>query len=278
MKSQNQIQTPILPLTRLAAALLLPALLTAGVLLYGWPDRTAELFAWTIQPRLTPLLMGAAYLAGFYFFLRVLLAQDWETVRLGFIPIAVFALLAGVATLLHWDRFNHRHPTFYAWVFLYTVSPLLIPALWLINRRSTGRGTPQAAPGIAAPLPAVLLLAGAVILITGMLLYLAPQAMSPAWPWVLTPLTARIVGSFYILTGLVDLRIGLNRGWRAARVLVESQLIGLGLLLGGVWRALDNLDWRNPISYLFSVGMAVLMILGVIIYLRRGAGREQRGN
>jgi hypothetical protein len=49
----------MLPETRWAALALLPFLLGGFVLLYLWPDDTARFFAWTIQPRFTPLLMGS---------------------------------------------------------------------------------------------------------------------------------------------------------------------------------------------------------------------------
>ena len=39
----------------------------------------------------------------------------------------------GVATILHWDRFNHDHPVFFAWVLIYAVAPFLVSGLWLYN-------------------------------------------------------------------------------------------------------------------------------------------------
>src|SRR5690554_3344789 len=98
-----------LQLTRYVAALLVPFLAAAGLILYVWPDNTEQLFAWTINPRMTALLMGAGYLSGLYFFLRVSMIRSWTSASAGFLAVTVFAWFAAAATVLHWDRFNHQH-------------------------------------------------------------------------------------------------------------------------------------------------------------------------
>ena len=68
----------VLRSTRLTAALLVPILVTAAVILYLFPDDTERLFAWPIRPRATALVMGAGYLTGAYFFGRLALASLWH--------------------------------------------------------------------------------------------------------------------------------------------------------------------------------------------------------
>ena len=55
-----------------------PVLAAAFLVLYGLPGRTTELFAWTIPPDMTPILMGAGYGAGVYFFCRVATGDEWH--------------------------------------------------------------------------------------------------------------------------------------------------------------------------------------------------------
>lgn len=62
----------ILPYTRGLSLFIAPFLLVAFLVLYPFPDQTRRLFAWTIQPTMTPMLLASAYLGGFYFFVRVL--------------------------------------------------------------------------------------------------------------------------------------------------------------------------------------------------------------
>ena len=61
----------VLPATRALAVVLVPILLTAFVILYGFPADTGRLFAWTIRPDLTPMVLASAYLGGAWFFVRV---------------------------------------------------------------------------------------------------------------------------------------------------------------------------------------------------------------
>jgi hypothetical protein len=61
--------------TRVLAAVIVPFLLVAFGLLYVFPDDTRHWFAWDVQPTITPLLMGAGYIAG-ALFLRARGARD----------------------------------------------------------------------------------------------------------------------------------------------------------------------------------------------------------
>src|ERR687885_199894 len=96
----------VLPAMRVVALIVVAVLLPALVILWGLPARTADLWAWTIKPDLTPIFMGAGYGAGAYFFLRVYRAARWHEVSVGVVSAAVFALLMLITTLLHFDRFN----------------------------------------------------------------------------------------------------------------------------------------------------------------------------
>src|ERR1700682_4274086 len=97
----------ILPETRWLSAIIIPFLLAAFGALYLLPEHTGELFAWNIQPRMTAMMLGEAYLAGAYFFVRAVLSPRWHRVAVGFLPVTTFATLMGITTILHWDRFNH---------------------------------------------------------------------------------------------------------------------------------------------------------------------------
>ena len=124
----------VLGATRVLGAVIVPFLLVAFALLYLFPGDTAHWFAWTIKPRMTPLIMGAGYIAGGYFFLRVVTASHWHRVHLGFLPIAAFTIFMAVATFSHLDRFDKDHVAFWIWIVLYVVTPVLVPLTWLRNR------------------------------------------------------------------------------------------------------------------------------------------------
>ena len=94
----------ILPETRVVSALIVPFLIAGFVILYLFPDDTGRLFAWTIEPSMTLLVMGAGYVAGAYFLARAVFASRWHEVGLGFLPTAMFTYPMALATFFHWDK------------------------------------------------------------------------------------------------------------------------------------------------------------------------------
>jgi hypothetical protein len=256
----------ILPLTRWLAWLIVPVLALGFVLLYLWPDNTEEMFAWTIRPRMTPLLMGAGYLGGAYFFLRSALASKWHHIAVGFLPVATFSSLMTVATLLHWPNFNHTHPAFFVWAILYATTPFLVFDAWWQNRkRDTGRPDPGDAvlPGGARWIMGIF---GAAILLTGILLFVFPSLMIGVWPWTLSPLTARVGGGWFALPGVLWLGIARDGRWQAARIGLESQALSLVLILWGVVRAWSDFDQSNLLTWVFVGVMVLLLLIIVVVY------------
>lgn len=262
----------VLPLTRRVAWFIIPFLAAAFVVLYGVPTRTTEFFAWTIQPEMTPIIMGAGYGAGVYFFYRVATADEWHTVAPVFLGIATFTWLMAVATILHWENFNHSHYTFYLWVFLYAVTPLLIPGIWLLNSR-TGPGEAstdeQRLPRAVRLLGGVL---GVIVTVSALALFLMPQLMIGAWPWTVSPLTARILAGWFALFGVVNTVVVRDPRWSVARILVQSQLLGFTLVVLGVVRVWENFDQSNPLTWGVVGGMGVYLVCLAVLYL----GMERR--
>jgi hypothetical protein len=266
----------ILPLTRLVAGMVIPFLIAAFIILYLFPDETTRLFAWTITPRMTPMLMGAGYIAGAYFFVRLLLLDRWHRVAAGFPAVATFAASMGLATLLHWDRFNHVHPSFFAWAGLYAVTPFLVFGVWLINRRRDPR---QLQPGdtlIPTAYRWVLGIFGLFLLVFGALMFVFPQMVIPHWPWTLTPLTARVGGGWLAMPGVFALLSALDGRWGAARLPLESLMIAFLLVLLAVPRAWGDFDPAAPTTWLF-LGSAALLLLAILaLYLSLEARRRTR--
>jgi hypothetical protein len=258
--------TRVLPLTRLVAFAIVPFLLVAVAVLYPVPSDTQRLFAWTIRPTLTAMVLGSAYLGGAYFFLRAGLATTWHTVKGGFVPVAVFASLMGTATIIHWDKFNHRHVAFWLWTFLYFTTPFLVVWVWLRNRRydlpaapDERRLTPPAARAIAV--------VGGLAVVVGLFLFLAPSVAVQIWPWSLTPLTARVLGGVFCL-GLAGLGALVDSRWSSARVPLQVALVMLTMMVVAGLRAYRQIDATNPVTWLFAIGFVGLTLAILVLYRR----------
>lgn len=262
-ESESDRDDRVLVLTRWTGAVIAPILVVATVMLYGFPDRTTELFAWTINPEMTAIVMGAGYGTGAYYFYRVATADRWHRVGIVLPGVSVFLWFMLAATALHWENFNHAHPSFWAWTIIYAIGPFIIPAVWVQNNRTDPRNKAEIGLRIPRPVGRLGIASGVVIIITAVLLFVGPQLLIENWAWALSPLTARVLLGWFALLGVVNLAIGLDGRWTAARIGVKTQVIGFSLLLIGVVRAWGNFDTTTAVTWAFLSGF-VLYLLGIL--------------
>ncbi|MDQ6726432.1 MAG: hypothetical protein M3066_09755 [Actinomycetota bacterium] len=247
----------MLPTTRALSAFIVPFLVVAFVVLYGFPGDTGRLFAWKIAPPMTPMTLGAVYIGGAYFFVQAFRATAWHTVAAGFVAVGTFASLMGVATVIHWDRFNHSHVAFWLWAGLYFTTPFLVWGTWAANRR---RGT-AASPGDLVLPPAaraVMGATGAIAAIAGAFLFLAPPRAIRVWPWTLTPLTSRVLGAVFML-GIAGLGVLTDARWSASRLMLQVQVFMLALILIAAARAHADFDGSKAMTWLLLAGFVAAM-------------------
>jgi hypothetical protein len=261
--------------TKWLAAFIIPFLVVAFVLLFFWPDRTEETFAWTIRPSMTPMMLASAYLGGVYFFAGVILATRWHHIKVGFLPVAAFASILGLATALHWDRFNHSHISFFAWTALYFTAPFLVAVVWLRNRVADPGTSDPGDVSIPASWRGVMGVVGAITVLISTLLFLQPALMITVWPWQLTPLTARVVSAMFVLPGLVGLGIAVDSRWSSARLILQSQALSIVFILISALRAWGDFNQSSPMAYLFVGGLVLLLIGIVAFYLFMEARRAR---
>jgi hypothetical protein len=246
-------------LTRVVAGFLVLILVDAAQLLAFYPDRTDTLWAWTIQPPLTAMLLGSVYAAGAYFFVRVVLGASWERVAAGFPAIALFVWMAAIATALHLDRFHDDSLPFAAWAALYVTTPFLVPYLYLRNRRRLLPGSP-----LPRPLRLALGGAGGAVVALALVLFAVPSAAIDNWAWTLTPLTARITATVLALYGATWLAVAWNGTREGAVIPLQAHAIGLALVLVALARGEDAVDWGNPIAPVVVAVTAGMMIASAV--------------
>jgi hypothetical protein len=256
----------VLPLTRVVGWVIAPILVLAFALLWPVPTDTRRTFAWPMMPTLTPMILAAAYLGGAYFFVRVGLGPAWHTVKTGFVPVATFATLLGIATIVHWGKFTHSSPAFWLWALLYFTAPFLIAYVFVTNRTHDVPITDDDVmlPSMTARIIAIV---GALALLTGLFLFAFPTVAIRIWPWMLTPLTARVTGAVFCL-GLAGIGAAWDRRWTSARIPVQVGLIMLITMVASGIRAHSELLTGRPLTWAFVVGFPILTVGLLILYVR----------
>ena len=261
----------VLKQTHVLGGFIVPFLLVAFVLLYFWPGSTKDYFAWEIHPDITPMIMGAGYIAGAYFFTRVVMEQRFHRIHVGFLPVTSFTIFMAIASFNHLDRFIQENVAFWIWMGLYVTTPILVPLAWIVNRR-TDPGTPE--PG-ESRLPSTvrngLLAVGAFQTLVALFLLLSPSTMIDIWPWMLTPLTAQTLGGWFALPGITAIMMGLDGRPSAIHITLQSQVIGLVLILVAAARDWGSFDTSNELSYVFVLGLGGLLagLLALELAMRR---------
>jgi hypothetical protein len=255
----------VLRVTRVVAIAIIPVLTAAFVILYLFPTRTEALWAWTLSPTMTAMLMGGGYMAGAYLFLRVSTTRQFHRVGWLFPAITVFTTLLLLATVIHWDRFNHHHVSFWAWLLLYIITPPLLPWLWIRNRRFDP-GVPE--PGerlVPAPLGKVMVAVGLGQLAFALILFVRPSAIAPHWPWMLSPLSARVVSAFAAFPAVGYICFAFDRRWSSLRHVLEVATLGIVFIGIAAIGAADEFDGPRGIVQAWRIGLVVALVLLIAV-------------
>ena len=247
--------------TKFVAALLGAVVLFAFIVLYFFPSQTKQLFAWTIAPPMTAMFMGASYANGVIFFAAVIFGQKWHRVWAPHIGVFVFATLLLIATILHWDRFTHGHPVFYIWVFIYIVAPILTPIALFMNLREDRHLPDESDAVVPFALRAIWLVPGILFLIAAIYAFVKPTWLIPLWPWKATPLTMRVIVSFYSMLGVAVIAVFREPRWSAWRI---------GLIGVIAWHALTILaallrqgDFKGGLFHGWWFPFEIILLLAV---------------
>ncbi|MFL5515629.1 MAG: hypothetical protein ACJ8DJ_05700 [Gemmatimonadales bacterium] len=240
---------------------------------------TDKFFSWTIASPVTAAVFGSFYLAASV--ITASASLNWKTwVRARSAVPGTFALvlLIELATLYNFAPFRlHLHAPdgitnfeFFLWIGAYTVEPIGLTIGMLLQRRMPGVDPPT-----LEPLPAwwrnCAWVGGIGAIAVGALLFLLPNQAADLWSWPLTRLTAQVLGSWFVASGLV-------MAWAAHendryRLLVPA----LGFLLLGpvqliaILRFTDEIDFGNLQIWghlAFLVGVSVLGAIGTAMALR----------
>jgi hypothetical protein len=255
----------VLPATRTLSIVIVPFLVVAFVVLYMFPEDTDRLFAWTIKSTMTAMVLGSVYIGGAYFFVRAATARSFHPLDAGLAAVTTFATLMGIATIIHWDKFNRDHVAFWLWAGLYFTTPLLVAAVWLLNRRRASR---PAVGDLLVGRPAqwVIAAAGVLALGFGISFFITPTSVDDVWPWAVTPLTGRVLAAILAL-GLAGIFVIWDPRWSAVRLMLQVESLMLALILVAASRAHDEFDSGATSTWVFLFGFVGALVGALLLML-----------
>jgi uncharacterized protein (DUF433 family) len=108
--------------------------------------------------------------------------------------------------------------------------------------------------------------------VVGLTLFVVPTTVAPWWPWSLTPLTARVIGGWFLAAAALQIMLARQQMLATARVGLLATLIVTSLLLiGAFWqRASLNGPLLAIFSYLlFQLGLIAVALAAWVRAVRR---------
>jgi hypothetical protein len=217
----------------------------------------------------TPLnarFIAALYLAGGVGIGATALVRTLADAR---VILAAFGTITGlvlVATLTYWPDFTAGGVP-YLWLVTYVVDPIVAALVLFRGLRAAHRGSHRLTP--------LLLLQGVLFGSLGGLLLAAPGGFLGAWPWVLSPLLARVYGSFFLGFALGAVLAAREARPAAIRPFLAASLALVVLALVASLLHLDRFD-GGPAAWLWfgGHGLAVAAFARALALVRlRDPGR-----
>jgi hypothetical protein len=242
----------------------------AGLVLFVFPLRTEEWFAWTVNPPMTAVFLGAAYWSSAGLEVTGARSANWDSARLAVWPVFVFTTLTLGVTLLHLDRFHLSSDTAptaqvatWAWLAIYAIVPvamLVISWMQIRSRRPAPKSVTAGRPVLPPALRLLLVGIAAVLLLYGVALLAIPIPAATWWPWPLSELTARAIGAWLVGLGWAAAQGQLSGDLRTVRPVALTSVAFVILQALALLRYGDALTWPSAPAIGF---VTVLLAIGV---------------
>ena len=250
------------------SVLVLPLLFIAGVQLFILSEQTETYFAWTFASPLPAAFMGAGYWAAMLHAYSGVSTNNWAFVRTSMAGALTATTMLSITTFLHFDKFHLNSPLFitrfvtWVWIAVYVVVPPILAIAWMIQSRSLG----AIAKG-QNPLPSWMrggfLFLSVFTLLSGLSLFLTPEAMNAIWPWAITPLAARAISSWLTAFGVACFTLALDNNLKYSTGTCASLFVFCVLELIVVARYASLINWGKPLTIVYVLFLVFgLMITG----------------
>lgn len=268
--SPSSEATPLIPPMRRLLYVAAFLVFLAGLVLFVFPLRTGEFFAWTVNPPMTAVFLGAAYWSSAGLEVAGARSASWDSARLAVWPVFIFTTLTLGVTLLHLDRF-HLSPTTaptaqiatWAWLAIYAIVPVAMVVISRMQIRSRPPAPKSERAGRPVLPPALrLLMVGiaGVLLLYGVALLAVPLYAATWWPWQLSELTGRAVGAWLVGLGWSAAQGQFSGDLRSVRPVALTSVVFVILQALALLRYGGALTWPSAPAVGFAT---VLLAIGV---------------
>ncbi|HLF78842.1 MAG TPA: hypothetical protein VJB57_15290 [Dehalococcoidia bacterium] len=274
---------PVLAFTKIVDLAVIVLVFLAGIQLYILTEETHRYFAWTIGVPLTAAFLGAGYWGALVSTLYAIRLTDWTKGRSTVATAFTATSLLVIATFLHLDKFHLDSDVFitwlaaWVWVIVYVAVPPTVVYMFLTQNRVPGTNPPKQRD-LPAWMRLTLVLQAVLAAGVGGALFIVPEETMTEWPWALTPLTARAIGSWLCAVGATAAAIL----WEDDLARVAGTLWGLAafaiLQLVAVLRYEGSVQWDDFTAWVY-VGflLSLLAVSAAGLWLNARHSRAKPG-
>lgn len=146
---------------------------------------------------------------------------------------------------------------------VYVVIPLAMIVLVPLQERVRGDDPPRLVP-LPRGLSAALAVQGSVMLLAGAVLFAVPAAQSVLWPWQLTPLTSRTVGSWLIAFGFAAVLALRERDLERLELAAIAYTVFGALELVALARFAGVVRWGEPAAWVYLALLVTIVPTGAV--------------
>lgn len=222
----------------------------SGLALIFFPALLGRLSA-EMQHPFTAVFIGASYVAGVGGLL-IVRQNRWSLARVQFPAILVVSAAMLFVTLIHRAEIDWEQPI--AWFWLLAHAGTFLASLLAYNQQEKNYELPTFLEKRLTIwfLPFFIALA-AISGIIGLILFFVPHILLPVWPWSLTPLAARVVGSWWLAASILYAMLAVQVSWKTVWVGVFSIVLVSILLLFGMMLHFTDFDGPSRSKFIFML-------------------------
>lgn len=240
----------------------------AGTQLVVLADHTDRYFAWSIAVPMSAVFIGASFWAASVVLVWSARQREWVHARVPVPSVAVVATLLLIATVQHIEEFDSLLG--FLWIEVYAFVPPVAVTLVVMQLAVPGKD-PPAESSLPSGLRVALGVHAVALLGLGGFLYFAPGESNSIWPWELSDLTSKAIGTWLLGIGTLAAYVVLRNDRADIPGASLSYLVLPAMLALGLIRFPDDVDFSSVdtlVFLAFVVSAAAIGTYGAVVSLR----------